>query len=467
MGDSVDYLVVGAGASAMAFVDSVFHASASTFAIVDRRHAPGGHWNDAYPYVSLHQPATSYGVASRPLSTGAWDISGTNAGLQTLASGVEVAGHFHAFMREVLLPSGRVRFLPMTEHVGDGECVSTVSGERQRIEARVVVDATVMETSIPLTHRRRFAVADGVVCIPPNDLPRQAAAYRRFCVLGAGKTGLDAVSWLLAAGVAADAVTWVVPRDPWMAERASVQPGVDGFRSHSGRLFAAQMEAIAAASDLEDMGERLEAAGVWLRLDPAVTPTMHHCGSIARAELDEVRRVRDVVRLGRVTAVEADRLVLERGERALAAVTLVIDCTASALERSVGKAEPVFAPGRIALQMIRFCQPNFSSALIGHMEATIDDLDEKRELAVAVPMPDTPAGWARGMAQNFVNQRRWSRRPELREWLAACRLNFTGAWAQVPAEDVESTANMARAIAAAPAAAANLQRFADSAPDDL
>ena len=54
----------------MAFVDAVFHESDATFAIVDRRDAPGGHWNDAYPYVSLHQPASCYGVASRPLGTG-------------------------------------------------------------------------------------------------------------------------------------------------------------------------------------------------------------------------------------------------------------------------------------------------------------------------------------------------------------------------------------------------------------
>lgn len=187
MSNSVDYLVVGAGASAMAFVDALFHASEATFAVVDRRHAPGGRWNDSYPYVALHQPATSYGVTSRPLSNGETDVSGTNAGLQTLASGAEVAAHFHALMREVLLPSGRVRYLPMTEHVGDGECVSTVSGERERIEARLLVDATMMETSIPLTHRRRFAVADGVVCIPPNDLPQRAPEYRRFCVLGSGK----------------------------------------------------------------------------------------------------------------------------------------------------------------------------------------------------------------------------------------------------------------------------------------
>ena len=66
----VDCLVAGAGATAMAFVDSVFHETDSSFAIVDRRNAPGGHWNDAYSFVALHQPACCYGVASRPLTIG-------------------------------------------------------------------------------------------------------------------------------------------------------------------------------------------------------------------------------------------------------------------------------------------------------------------------------------------------------------------------------------------------------------
>ena len=47
----VDYLVVGAGASGMAFVDSLIAESDAEVALVDRRHGPGGHWNDDYPFV--------------------------------------------------------------------------------------------------------------------------------------------------------------------------------------------------------------------------------------------------------------------------------------------------------------------------------------------------------------------------------------------------------------------------------
>ncbi|MCC2676028.1 MAG: hypothetical protein K0R58_2975, partial [Ramlibacter sp.] len=62
-----DYLVVGAGAAGMSFTDAVLTHSDATVTIVDRRHAPGGHWVDAYPFVRLHQPSAFYGVASVPL----------------------------------------------------------------------------------------------------------------------------------------------------------------------------------------------------------------------------------------------------------------------------------------------------------------------------------------------------------------------------------------------------------------
>ena len=57
-----DYLVVGAGASGMAFVDSLLTNSDAEVVLVDRRHRAGGHWLDAYPFVRLHQPSAYYGV---------------------------------------------------------------------------------------------------------------------------------------------------------------------------------------------------------------------------------------------------------------------------------------------------------------------------------------------------------------------------------------------------------------------
>ena len=54
---SADYLVIGGGAMGMAFTDTLVAETDATIAVVDRHHQPGGHWNDAYPYVRLHQPS--------------------------------------------------------------------------------------------------------------------------------------------------------------------------------------------------------------------------------------------------------------------------------------------------------------------------------------------------------------------------------------------------------------------------
>src|SRR4051812_41129385 len=103
-----DYLIIGAGAVGMAFADSLLSDSDATMVMVDRLDRPGGHWNHAYPFVRLQQPAAMYGVNSRPLGSGAFYESGLNAGLAELASGQEVLSHFDLVLQQRLLPSGRV-----------------------------------------------------------------------------------------------------------------------------------------------------------------------------------------------------------------------------------------------------------------------------------------------------------------------------------------------------------------------
>src|SRR5919202_5897388 len=88
-----DYLVLGAGAMSMAFVDVVLaEDSSATVVIVDRRDSPGGHWNDAYPFVRLHQPAAYYGLNSTDLGGGGGD----------LASGPEVVAYYKRAMSRFL-----------------------------------------------------------------------------------------------------------------------------------------------------------------------------------------------------------------------------------------------------------------------------------------------------------------------------------------------------------------------------
>ena len=146
----------------MAFVDTILSETDSRIIMVDRRDKPGGHWNDAYPFVGLHQPAAFYGVASRELSEWRKDETGLNAGFYSLSTGAEVLSHFEQVMRQRFLPSGRVVFLPMTEYStesGSHRLTSLTTGETRSVRTQKLVDATHARTEIPSTHPPKYEVA--------------------------------------------------------------------------------------------------------------------------------------------------------------------------------------------------------------------------------------------------------------------------------------------------------------------
>src|SRR6204780_5562988 len=113
-----DYLIIGAGAAGMAFADALIADSDADVVLVDRRHRPGGHWNDAYPFVRLHQPSAFYGVNSRMLGNDTIDEVGPNAGFYQRATAAEVCDYFGRVLEEHLLPSGQVRFFGMCDYLG-------------------------------------------------------------------------------------------------------------------------------------------------------------------------------------------------------------------------------------------------------------------------------------------------------------------------------------------------------------
>jgi len=95
-----DYLIVGAGAAGLAFADALIAASDADVVLVDRRHGPGGHWNDAYPFVRLHQPSAFYGVNSRVLGSDSIDCTGPNAGLYQRATAAEICDYYQKVLED-------------------------------------------------------------------------------------------------------------------------------------------------------------------------------------------------------------------------------------------------------------------------------------------------------------------------------------------------------------------------------
>lgn len=448
-----DYLVVGAGAVGMAFADVILTETKARVAIVDRRARPGGHWCDAYPFVTLHQPSAFYGVASRELSKGRADADG----LGDLAAGAEIVAYYDEALRQGFLPTGRVDWLPMTDHLGEGRLRSRLTGRETQVRARVLVDATWLQTAIPATHPPAYAVAPGARLIPINDLAKVAAPPAGFTVVGGGKTGIDACLWLLGQGVDPDAIRWIMPRDGWLLDRRNTQP-TRGFFHVSMGAQAAQFEAIAAATSIDDMFDRLEASGWFLRIDPAVRPKMFHGATVSRKELEALRRIRNVVRLGRVRRIGPDRIVLEQGEIPTGPDILHVDCSASAITNAAMR--PIFEPGRITPQTVRSYQPVFSAAFIAHVEAAYSTDAEKNRFCGLVPLPNHDTDFLRFTAAFMRNQQLWSQTPELRAWLIGCRLDgFSRLVAGLTEADVAEKAILRRIRDAAPAAMAKLLGF--------
>jgi hypothetical protein len=415
-----DYLVVGSGAMGMAFTDVLMTESNASVVMVDRHHQPGGHWNDAYPFVRLHQPSAFYGVNSRALGCNTIDATGWNRGLNELATGSEVCAYFDQVMQQSFLASGRVQYFPMCEHQGGRRFRSTVADTSYEVACRTVVDATYMNVMVPSICAPGYEVSKTAHCTPLNELPRVASRFDRYTVVGAGKTGMDACLFLLKNGVAPDAIRWIMPRDSWILDRAHIQPG-KGTADTLPRYFSQQMEEIAQADSIDEMFERLSAARLLLRIDETVTPKMYRCATVTQLELEQLRRIRDVVRMGRVKRIEDDRIALEDGEVATSRETLHVDCTADGL--AARPAAKVFDGDTITLQAVRVCQQVFSAALIGHVECSYSDEATKNELSTPVPHPNTDLDFLRTTLGNAANQARWSQDRELLGWLHRSRLD--------------------------------------------
>ena len=420
-----DYLVIGAGASGLAFADSLIEQDPEAdLVLVDRRPGAGGHWLDVYPFVKLHIPSAFYGVNSLPLGNDQIDRVGENAGFYERATGPEICAYF-AEVAGRLTETGRVRILLEHEYLEAGVEAERVrdlrnGGVRDVEVRRKVVDARYQEASIPATHQPSFAVAAGARMVPINELPSAAEGTERFAVLGSGKTAVDACTWLLDNGVEPDHVRWVRPRDAWFHHRRHFQPLDQVGENMNG--IALDVEAAAGATDLGDLFDRLEASDRLVRLESSVAATMYRGTLLSPTELEAVGQIDDVVREGYVRAIEADRIVLERGEVETDPSVVHVDCTAYGLRD--GPATVIFQRRRIVLQQVRQNSPVFNAALIAFVEVRRDDDAERNDLCRPNPLPSSIADWPGMSRRTFQIEQRWLQEPEVAEWIARSRLNL-------------------------------------------
>ena len=419
-----DYLVVGAGASGMAFADSLLQHSDADIVMVDRRHLPGGHWHDAYPFVRLHQAAACYGVSSTDLGKDRIDFSGHNTGMYELSSAPEICSYFAEVLNRVLLPSGRVSFLGMTEfqerEPGQYTLVSLLTGEETTVHVRRrLVDATYIEPDIPSRRRPAFQVEPEVTLVAPNDLVDLAGGPHGFTVLGAGKTAMDVCTWLLEHGVDPGSISWVRSRDGWFIDRAWTQP-LDLVHTRV-RYQGLWVQAAAEASSGSDLAHRVEDAGLFCRLDRSVEPTAFRGATISQSELSGLASIRRVSRSGRVKRIDSTGIDFDGGREARPRGEVYVDCTATGIRHITPK--PAFEPGRLTLQYVTPGYACWSAATLAVVEATRQRDDEKNYLSLPVVYTGRVEDLLSFTSAFLQSAARREAEPDIAAWSRRSRLN--------------------------------------------
>lgn len=457
MTTETDYLVIGAGASALALVDELLTHSDAEIVMVDRRHAPGGHWVDAYPFVRLHQPSAYYGVNSRPLGHDQLVRGGDDDGFYERATGPEVQAYYLQVLRD-FEGTGRVRFLPSTEYRGSANGVHRLVSLRTGRETTVtvrrrLVDATQVQSEVPARGRPSYDVAEGVTLVTPNELALGGAAGSRFTVIGAGKTGMDTCDFLLGQGVDADAIRWIRPRDGWFVDRTYTQPF-----EQSGSLIGYQarlVEGCATADDGHALALHLESHGMMHRIDPQRRPEVFRGAVISRNELQRLRSIENVVSGQRVIGLGGSTVELEQDALDVLPGEVFVDCTAQGLATPTLRS--VFDGDVLNVQFTTLGVAPWSAATIGFVETLDVDDDEKNRLCPPVPRTGLIADYLQVLEVGFRAETTRRDDPRVAAWAATARLNPGRSIPETMGEpDVQASLHLL--LGSIEPATANLQR---------
>ena len=324
-------------------------------------------------------------------------------------------------MRHRFLASGRVRFFPMCDFLGDRRFRSRLTGAETEVTVRQrVVDATYMASRVPATDAPPFQVADGATCVPVGALTRVVAPPDGYVIIGAGKTAMDAVCWLLDNGTAPDDIRWVRPREPWMLNRAFLQPGEGLLTTFAAVVL--ELETVAECQSIEQVFDRLEEHQVTFRLDPSIRPSMVKGATVSLGELDQLRRINQVIRLGHVRRIESQSITLEAGSVPTSPGHLHVHCASAGLSDNPPK--PIFTDDTIVLQPITRVSLSLSAGLIGVVEASGRSTTEKNRLCPPNMWFDTPFDWIRHLLTGMRTELEWRDAPDVLAWVESSRLNL-------------------------------------------
>ncbi|MEM7511834.1 MAG: hypothetical protein AAF388_12935, partial [Bacteroidota bacterium] len=234
------------------------------------------------------------------------------------------------------------------------------------------------------THAPKFTVDEGVPLVPLNDLMTSHDQWEKFCVIGNGKTGMDAILFLLEKGIDPDRISWVAPNDAWLFNRSHTY-----IRLVTKELLT-HADFMVNASKPDDVFQEMEKKGGILRLDKNILPTKWRCATVSEAELHQLQRIKQVIRQGRIKRITTSEIQLQKETVPYAEGTLFVNCTADGLAKRTPKA--IFSGKEITLQAVIFCQQVFSAAIIARLELSSLS-DKQRNKVIPVPHPEVKEDW--------------------------------------------------------------------------
>ena len=156
--------------------------------------------------------------------------------------------------------------------------------------SKKMVDATITKADLPFFTEPKYQIGDGVNHVPINELSRLKKPWKKYIVIGAGKTGVDAILHLLDEGLKPDRITWIVSNDCWFISR---------FQQKDARkVVETTYTSILNADNIDDLHQRLEGSGLYHRLDKSILPTRMRGATVTSQEMAQLRTVTNVIRRG-------------------------------------------------------------------------------------------------------------------------------------------------------------------------
>jgi len=401
-----DYLVVGAGTAGMSFVDTLITENpAATVVLIDRNSQAGGHWTQAYPFVKLHQPSCFYGVNSLPLGKTSISKHGTfkeRYDVHDRATSADILDYYQKACDQ-FVATGRVKCIFNCEYKkfdentglhtiimssptsGTTTTTTTTADNENSLNnnnnnndnvvfavkcGKVVTVKT--DVTVPSMRKPLIPVAENVHFVPVNEVPTcaESGKYTKYIVFGNGKTGTDAIIHLLdQQGIDESQITWVVSRDVWYFLRDAMEDFYGGFD-----IF----QKMATAKSMKECYLTFEKDGLVGRLDPTGNttnvPEVFKGPTIDNRELTMIRTISNIVRMGRATSIELNKVVLDHGSLDFVPEeTVLVDCMVDNLYGYTFRDDfTIFEPGRINLGPLTLVfNVSMSSAHIAFLECAL------------------------------------------------------------------------------------------------